>query len=228
MLFSALQATGVAAASSSREALDGPALAPYLTGLSRLRYWIGRPYSAAVKASSRSVRNALRSIAAESTTNEGTLTLKVMWFQLRSILLNHGLSLNCFGAPITWVRIRRIDRLQQAVSAARAQQTQRWSADLPEIQPPTYNADDISFQLARLKEEDENWDAYLAAIGATPLQITYEELDADYEGTVRKVLDYIGAPTAVIPPQRLSRQADHLNAEWIERYLSTHPGSKGD
>ena len=226
LLLSGLHACGVA--TTSREALNPFRIAAHLTGLSRIRYLIGHPYSAVEKASTRSVRNALRNIAAESTSSDGTLVLKVMWNHLHSILHSRGLDLDAFGAPITWIRIRRIDQVQQAVSRERAKQTGSWRSSVQEVRLPTFDAGRIAQALDFLRQEEAGWDTYLAALGATPLQVTYEGLDADYEGEMRRVLDYIGSPNVTVPPRQISRQADHLNAEWVERFLSTHPDSKGD
>lgn len=219
LLFSALHASGIGA--NEREALN-PAFFPrHLTGLSHFWYQIGRPYTATARASRRSVRRALRTIAAESTMEDGTLTLKVMWSHLDSVLLSHGLDLDVFGVPIVWIRIRRVDLIQQAVSLSRAQQTNRWKSTRDESRTPLFDADHIAEQLEFLVEGNDRWDSYLDARGATPLQVTYEELDADYEGTMRRVFDFIGASDIAVAPPQLARQADQLNAEWIERFLAS-------
>ena len=224
LLARALHAAGIARTRPSAEALNQSTFAANLIGLSRIRYRMGRPFSATEKASARSRRAALRKISRHSTNEDGTLVIKVHWSQLEFFLLRHGLDLDAFGAPITWVRIRRIDRVQQAVSLARAQQTKSWNSSQQELRLPEYNATHITEQLGVIRHEDESWDAYLSALGADPLEITYEELDADYEGTVRRVLDHIGASDAVVPPRQISRQADQINAEWVERYLSESDG----
>ena len=231
MLFRALRACGAAGggAGAPDEYLNPRSFGPQLGGLGRIRCRFipfDEPHLSRVimKASTRSVRHVLRRIDADFTRDDGTLVLKVMWGHFSLVLLDHGLDLDVFGAPITWVRLRRIDRVQQAVSLVRARQTRSWNSDQRKQGVPAYDAAQITEELENLEREDQEWDAYLSACGADPLEITYEELDADYEGTVRRVLDHIGASDAVVPPRQISRQADQINAEWVERYLSESDG----
>ena len=219
LLFTALQASGLA--TDATEFFNPANFARYLTGFSRVTRRIKSPTIATERASSRSVRIALQRIAAIHATPEGTLSLKIMWSDLTSVLHGHGVDFDAFGVPIVWIRIRRDDHVAQAVSYSRAAQTRLWRAGRPEHQVPVYDGDQISQFYSRIQPENDAWDAYLAARDASPVEVTYEELDSDYEGTVRRVLDAIGATGAEVPPRQLSRQADHLNIEWAARFRAT-------
>lgn len=219
LLFTALQASGMAG--NATEYFNPANFAWYLTGSSRVTRRIKSPTIATERASTRAVRIALSRIADAHTTPEGTLSLKIMWTDLKSVLHGHGVDFDAFGVPIIWIRIRRTDHVAQAVSYARAAQTLRWRAGRPESQVPVYDADQIAQFYARIPPENAAWDSYLTALGASPIQVTYEELDSDYEGTIRRVLDAIGAIEVEVPPRQLSRQADHLNTEWAERFRAT-------
>ncbi len=55
----------------------------------------------------------------------------------------------------------------------------------------------------------------------TPLAIAYEELDADYPGTIKRVLAFLGLPAAdlsALLQRPLKRQSDSINEEWLRRY----------
>jgi trehalose 2-sulfotransferase len=219
LLFTALQASGMAG--NATEYFNPANFAWYLTGLSRVTRRIKSRAIATERASTRSVRIALKRIADAHTTPEGTLSLKIMWSDLESVLHGHSVDFDAFGVPIIWIRIRRDDHVAQAVSYARAAQTLLWRAGKPESTVPVYDGDQIAQFYARIQPENDAWDAYLAARCASPIQVTYEELDSDYEGTVRRVLDGIGATGTEVPPRQLSRQRDHLNAEWAKRFRAT-------
>jgi trehalose 2-sulfotransferase len=200
------------------EHLNPPNFAPYLTGLGRIRSRTMPPNLAVVRASRRSVRSALRRIASAHTLPDGTFTLKVMWHDLTEVLHRHDVDLDDVGAPITWVRIGREDRLRQAVSWVRAEQTGAWVRTMDELAAPTYDATRIADKLARIDEAEVGWDRYLTERGAAPLTITYEQLDADFATTMRRVFDHLGASGTPVPERPIERQADELNDDWLERF----------
>jgi trehalose 2-sulfotransferase len=128
-----------------------------------------------------------------------------------------------------YIRLRRQDRLRQAISYVRAIQTNDWwdSDYIPgpsaPVQPERVRFDFqfIESALELLQGMDQRWSHYFRAIGVTPHEVTYEELERDPASVVTSVLEVLGlaasdgmATTAV--PFR--RQADTLTDEWVERY----------
>ena len=80
---------------------------------------------------------------------------------------------------------------------------------------------------------DAKWQSFFAQCGADPLVITYEDLAADYAGTIGAILGWLGVahPDAVrIRPPRLRRQADELDEAWLARYTAfkAQPAPAGD
>jgi hypothetical protein len=74
-----------------------------------------------------------------------------------------------------------------------------------------------------LKENDSQWQSYFQDNGIVPLVIHYEDLVADYAGTIVSVLKSLGIPNAdtiVVPPSRLRRQSNARNEEWLTRYTA--------
>lgn len=53
-----------------------------------------------------------------------------------------------------------------------------------------------------------------------PLTIVYEDFIQDYEGTVMKVLEFLGIPTADIKvaPPALDKLADEVAEQWVQRF----------
>lgn len=132
---------------------------------------------------------------------------------------------------VKYIWLTRNDRVRQAISYCRACQTQGWwKIDDRERLPPQTTVSEVTFDPQRIEElenllvsNDAGWRRYFEEVGARPLTIAYEELAADYEGTIRRVLEWlgIGGPMVegvVIPPPRLAKQSDATTEEWIALY----------
>ena len=119
--------------------------------------------------------------------------------------------------------------MRQAVSLWRAMQTQAWRDDHPAggaDARPRYCFPALRHLAARLKEHDARWGEFFAAAGAPVLQITYEELVADFGAAVRRTLEHIGADAlADRPPEppAMRRQADELSEAWVTAYARDLP-----
>lgn len=125
-----------------------------------------------------------------------------------------------------WIRIRREDRVAQAVSWARALQTGRWASHQRASLPAVYRPRQIERLALEIDRQEACWDEYFARAGRAPLCLTYEQLVADHEGTIRRVLAYLevpGAAEARVASPALRSQADAVNADWIARYRAAHP-----
>ncbi|HEU5301971.1 MAG TPA: Stf0 family sulfotransferase [Acidimicrobiia bacterium] len=137
-------------------------------------------------------------------------------------MLRHGLDTGWWGVPVTWVLVTRDDHLRQACSLARARQTGWWEAGArdsarPESSP-RYDVDLIRESMAEIDAQEIAWDAQFAAQGVEPRRLRYEQIGADYEGSVRAVLTQLGVDATRVPPPQLERQADHLTEEWVRRF----------
>jgi LPS sulfotransferase NodH len=127
-----------------------------------------------------------------------------------------------FGGA-AWVRMRRRDRVAQAISWSLAEQTGIWAgpgATAGACVPPEYERDRIAACLHRLEDEDRAWDRFVAACGAEPIDVIYEDLARDIGSATMRVLRAIGVP----PPDPfycradVERQADATSREWADRY----------
>jgi LPS sulfotransferase NodH len=122
-------------------------------------------------------------------------------------------------APRAWVRLRRRDRVAQAVSLARAEQTQAWvgaGAGRPE---PVYSRATIEEKAAFLAWQDEGWDALLADIDSPVVSLWYEDLARDAVAAADDVLAALemkAGPPVALPA--LVPQQDELSLDWIARY----------
>jgi LPS sulfotransferase NodH len=135
----------------------------------------------------------------------------------------------CFGeegperalGPVRWIHIARLDRLDQAISWARAEQTGSWSAQQAADLPPVYSARRIRACLDRIEAQEADWEAFFERQRLRPLRLTYEDLVGDLAGTLGRVSAYLELPRPVAssrPPT--VRQADELSAVWKRRFLT--------
>lgn len=122
--------------------------------------------------------------------------------------------------------LTRRNKIRQAVSWWRAIQDEVWHLTNEEshANPDTfyeekYNLDALKALLQELMLKECNTQAYFQANGIVPLTICYEDLVADYEGTVRDVLRYLGLyqPSMHIPAMHYRQTADHKSEIWVDR-----------
>jgi trehalose 2-sulfotransferase len=129
-----------------------------------------------------------------------------------------------FG-DIRIVYLWREDVVAQAVSWARAEQTDIWYETIEEQQPqpraePSFDRAQVDELVATIEQHNQAWRDWFADVGVQPHEVRYEELDRDPTVATRDVLSYLDLE---LPPKwavraRHRRLSDHINAEWIERY----------
>jgi LPS sulfotransferase NodH len=132
-----------------------------------------------------------------------------------------------FGAPL-YIHLQRTDRLEQAISRAKAEQSGLWhrGADgsarelVKPFEAPSYDAAQLAAFIAEADEHEAQWHRWFTAHGITPLELTYEDLSADPAAALAAILEALGRDPAIaasIAPQT-ARLADAESAAWAERY----------
>jgi LPS sulfotransferase NodH len=117
------------------------------------------------------------------------------------------------------IAITRLDRVAQAVSWARAEQTGWWASTHRASGRSRYDHGHIARLLARIEAEERGWADWFEATGIEPLRITYEELVGDQAATVGRVLAHLGVdPPPELPAPTLVRQADEASLAWAARF----------
>ncbi len=125
----------------------------------------------------------------------------------------------------TVVRVRRRDRVGQAVSAWRALNGGAWRAAAggPTAPPPEYDYDCLRRLVGLFAGEDQWWNGHLPD---STLTVWFEDLVTDRE----EVLDqlFTGLQTRGLPPRqavgepRLTRQADADSQALADRFVADH------
>jgi trehalose 2-sulfotransferase len=170
------------------------------------------------------------------TTDNGVFATKVMWNQLPD-LEQHAAALpgfaglsraelldSLFRRP-SYVWMRRLDKVRQAISMWRALQTRTWRLENPTAQDETptlrYSFDGIEHLRRRLTADDDAWGRFFLDSEIEPLELYYEtDVKPDPAGCVARVLAHIAVdlPRDWEPGTRIVRQSDGLNDEWHSAY----------
>ena len=192
----------------------------------------------------------------EGTTPNGVFGVKIMWNYLDTVIEN----LRTFpeyrelSAPevfeavfpnLSYIHITRKDKIRQAVSMAKAMQSNRWielEQWVLDERPPFFekHIDWVEFnrknvretrleydfnQIARFyevfREQDEAWETYFKESNINPFMVTYESFVDGYETTALEILEFlkIEKPDELVLQRcALKRQNDSINKEWAQRF----------
>jgi LPS sulfotransferase NodH len=165
----------------------------------------------------------LHGVAARHVTDNGVFGLKVHWNQLVDTMLNEGRDVDFWGAPVSWVRIRRSNEVRQAISYVRAAQTESWNSWMQERAEATYDEAAIVAALQHIETGNRGWDGYFAARGIAPLEVSFDELVRNRDAVVRRVMATVGVDLDVVPAPTTNPQSDTQSAEWERRFLAARP-----
>lgn len=133
-----------------------------------------------------------------------------------------------FG-PTTFIHLSRKDRVGQAISRLRAEQTGLWhrhfdGSEMERLAPPKeprYDPDAISQYIEELSALDVEWQRWFDQHKLQPLRVTYDALSENPQKVLSGVLSAIGSDPSLAqkvetPTAKLAgRESD----EWNQRYL---------
>jgi trehalose 2-sulfotransferase len=164
----------------------------------------------------------IAALLARRTSRNGVFGMKAHFHHFQAFLNEYPELLDVL-APVTFVYISRDDRVAQAVSMAKALQTNAWTSRMEEGPKPVlhYDGEMIARCLDDIEQQDLAWRRWFEQHDSTPFQVTYSELTADPVGVVRSIVELLGVqndePDEIsLPPAK--KQADETNQEWIERF----------
>jgi LPS sulfotransferase NodH len=126
------------------------------------------------------------------------------------------------------IKLLRKDKLRQAISLTKAQQTGQWGA-LKEHRAETfYDRDALIANLVRIVETEAMWERELEASELPPvIAIDYEDIPLAREELLLRIAELLKLPDAAqIVANRnqgevkLERQSDELTEDWYDRFIS--------
>ncbi|MEM7303701.1 MAG: Stf0 family sulfotransferase [Pseudomonadota bacterium] len=132
-----------------------------------------------------------------------------------------------FGETL-FIHLTREDKLDQAISMVRAEQTGLWhiAPDGTEVerlsQPeePEYNFERISANRVELEQHDQHWEKWFATQDIKPLRIRYENLSANPLAIVECICQNLdaGKPSPDDLEPGVAKMADSTSLEWKRRF----------
>src|SRR6266480_7340737 len=177
----------------------------------------------------------------QGTMPNGVYGVKMMWTHfdrlastMRQLPAYKGLSVaDCMKAVfpnLHYIRIKRYDKVRQAVSHAKALQTDIWEvtvdSPLRPVSKPVFSFQLIDCIACKLEAQEAAWDRYFMKHNIQPFVVIYEDLVSNYEKTALQILKELGIPTEQVTfgPRRLKQQADEESEQWVQHYyyLKTH------
>lgn len=132
-----------------------------------------------------------------------------------------------FGKTL-FVHLTRPDKVEQAVSYLKAEQTGLWhvaadGSELERIAPhrdPSYDAQEIRAAFEMMTAYDRDWQEFFLREAMDPIRISYDALAASPATTVRDVLDRLGldSPVAAKIEPGTKKIADEASHDWVARF----------
>ncbi len=129
---------------------------------------------------------------------------------------------------ILYIHLAREDKLAQAVSMVKAEQTGLWhiapdGTELERLAPPKdpkYDFDRIARKVAKLEQYDAAWISWFDRQGIEPLRIGYEHLSANPAAALTLICDALGVPAPDPDTVRpgVAKLSDEISADWMRRY----------
>jgi LPS sulfotransferase NodH len=128
---------------------------------------------------------------------------------------------------LRYIWLMRRNAIARAISHYRVKKTNRWQLDSRWITDdtggegePAFDFDEIATFVRLGEAEDAHWRHFFEVHNISPLELFYEDLVRDIEGSVRRVLEFLGIPieNVNIPTPNLRKQADDRSYDWEVRY----------
>ena len=173
----------------------------------------------------------------QGTSPNGVFGTKIMWNYFHTMLksLRELSEYKDLDAPqlmdslfpnVHYIWIIRRDKVRQAVSWAKAGQTDVYAWHKGETpvptREPTFDFEFIDQLHNLILDSEAGWQRFFEACGVQPFKVEYEELVEAYESTALRILEYLNIPypkNLVFGVRMLQKQADALNEVWVQKYI---------
>ena len=205
-----------------------------------------------------SVKNYLENVLERGSSSNGVFGVKILGTQINTIgeklstlpwigATSLAEALSGLFPNLHYLYLTRNDKIGQAISFARAIQTELWLEFEPwvlESKPPdwtdehyhqilerrekgarctlTYRYQQIAWCLTRIEQQETFWERFFIDSGISPFHLIYEKLEQSPEAELIRILEYLelsSTITSVTTTVTLKRQRDDLNEEWRQRFL---------
>lgn len=178
---------------------------------------------------------AMREVGSAGT---GVFGLRIMWPSLADASRRLGRALGGEGdvarrleesfGSLLYIHLSRGDKLGQAVSLVRAQQSGLWHLNADgsvlegeeERPDPVYDGRRIAEVLDELERDDSAWNGFFAERGIEPLRLTYEGVTAAPQQALAGIFARLGLDQGIAHGMAVptAKMADATSHEWVERF----------
>jgi LPS sulfotransferase NodH len=126
------------------------------------------------------------------------------------------------GLPVDRIIfLTREEKDCQAISLARATQTDAWTASTRPAAEASFDRDLITGCRRFIERQEDAWLRYFDRLKATPVFVTYESVVHEPDRTIQRVAQSFGVDLAAcrrVNVPALRRQADDRSQEWLRRF----------
>jgi trehalose 2-sulfotransferase len=129
---------------------------------------------------------------------------------------------------ILYLHLSRDDKLAQAISLVKAEQTGLWhiapdGTEIERLAPakdPQYDFQRIRQEVMELESYDAAWNTWFEEQDISPLRIGYERLSVDPAATLIRICEALGvaAPDTDNVKPGVAKLADATSLDWMRRY----------
>lgn len=153
----------------------------------------------------------LDEVSARRTSANGVFGLKMHYHQFANLFLTkqgvNGPGRRFLGLFSDFILVSRRDRVSQAISYVIALDKEKWNTrDQAEARSSGLEIDDdtvirIVNEMSFLLRETRAWRRLVAAQGLRAMEVTYEDMVADFPAVFAGVLAFLGLPPVAVSPQ---------------------------
>ena len=186
----------------------------------------------------------LDAVVTYGTGGTGLFGMRLMWESLRDLSIrlealfpgttsDSARFQSAFGLPV-YLHLSRDDKVAQAVSRWKAEQTGLWHVDadgnererLKPGQTPSYDSNELSRLVTELEDHDAAWANWFARQGVVPVSMSYEMLSSHPQATLALILSALGQDKKIaetVEPGTI-KLADNESREWADRFRAERLG----
>jgi LPS sulfotransferase NodH len=195
-----------------------------------------RRKAAARDRAKRGILTMVDAVLREASTPGGVCAIKLHWGQFAALLRRLRALPEYAGAPAgqivadvfpdaRHVRLTRRDKARQALSLERALRSGEWwrtGAGGDDADEDEFDFDQVQRLERMLRRNEHRWDAYFAELDDDSPVVTYEELQTDFEASIRGALTAtrLWRPRMTLGAPSLKRQADGVTDRSLQAYLA--------
>ena len=175
----------------------------------------------------RTAEEYIRNVIRCRKTKNGISGLKASWFQFRGF--TETMDDHSYMSGFKYIYLTRRDLAAQAISLYKATETSVFHTNVQHSEEAITKLRSLEYDYEKIKEwyvhidrQEKGWQKYFFKNRIFPLCITYEEIDDDVFGVIKRIATFVGVdPNNVRMPEESSvfeRIRDQRNVEWAHRF----------